>query len=379
MTVRDAVQSILALSGVQSVCTCQDGSLGQAALTSLNRAMQDVWVSPNARHWCLEPLSVSFATAAPTDLPATVQTVVGKVQWQGYRPLPLAASASDFNNYFLDHNDEAFDGELWDDLQLATQHTVGLPWYTVEFYLPLWDDRAILIYFDNSANINALDPEAATSPRLNPLNSRTVLVRVELPHATTSIAVARDAVLSALARFAGEFLTAVARPAVEKIRVYRRRRADTSDWTAAVTGGLSLSVIRGPRIPAVAWAEELKASTGDDLARVRLHLLPAAAGTVTCQVINEPPAYILTDLDCDGDGSDSTVIGLAHQYAESVVMPLARLFFAQDYPVYVTPQAAASMPALQEAAAGARSAMGMTAPTAPQNMQRNQTTSHAHA
>lgn len=385
MTVRDAIQSIVALTGAQNVCACRDSSSGQAlaeaAMSALNRAMQMLWASPEARSMTIESQSVTVTTS-PTDLPASILKVVGRVKWNSMQPIPLAATETEFYNYFRDYVDEHWDEQLYDDLVFASSHNVSgsLPWYTVEFYLPLSDDRAVLVYFDNAANINTLNPAAATSPRGNALNSRTVLVRVELPHADTPAATARALVLWELKRKAGRFFDFEDRAASNAIRCYRLRPADVTDWTASTTPSISLSVTKGPRVPIIAWAEELRDTTVPtaDTAKVRLHLLPHAAGTVTLNVTKEPPKYVFTDLDCDGDGLGSTEIAMQHGWTESILMPLARLAFAQDYPAWLTPQVAAHLPAMEAAAAAARETLGLSAPTSSQNTQRNQSPAHAH-
>ncbi len=385
MTVREAAQSIISLTGAQSICACRAGgggqSLAEGAMMALNRAMQEVWAAPSSRHMTLEPVTVTY-TSGPATMSADVLKVVGPVRWNGMAPIPLATNETDFQNFFRDYVDEHFDDVLWDDLVFGSQHNVtgGFPWYTVEFYMPLVDDRAILVYFDNAANVNTLNPEATASPRGNPINSRTILIRVELPHADTAAATCRALVLWELRKMASQFLEFEERGMDSAIRCYRRRPADVSDWVASTTAGVSLSVTKGPRIPQIAWAEEMKDTTAlvEDTAKIRLHLLPPAAGSVSVKVQKEPPKYTLADLDCDGDGFNSTVIALAHGWAESLVMPLARLAFAQDYPAYLTPQTAASLPALEAAGSLARETLGLSAPASSQHLQRNQTTTHAH-
>jgi hypothetical protein len=385
MTVRAALQSIVGLTGATNVCACADGGknpIAHAALTSLNRAMQEVWLAPSARGFLLEPLTVTFPTAAPVDLPPAVQTAVGPVRMNGGQPMHLAATATEFNSYFLNHQDSHFDAELYDDIRLNGSHDVtgGDPYWEHELYLPLWDGRAILIWFDDAAGTHARDFEASTTAGGFALNGRTIGVRVELPSVDTTAVAAAPLIKRAIDRFAGQFLeTALIG---SKIRIYRRRPADVSPWQAVdprPTGGISL--VTGPRVPVVAWVEELKTSDSgqSDLARVRLHLLPAAAGAVTLNVITQPPVYTLADLDCDGDGFEATPIKIAHQYVESLLLPLARLAFAQDAAAYITAQTVASLPALEAAAAAARAAHGLASANAPQTMQRTKTTAHDHA
>jgi hypothetical protein len=386
MTVRAALQSIVSLTGATNVCACSDGGknpIAHAALIALNRAMQEVWLAPSARGFILEPLTVSFPSAAPVDLPANVQTVVGPVRRNGARPVHLAATATEFNSYFLNHQDRHFDDQIYDDIRLDDLHDVsnGLPYWENELLLPLWDDRSILIWFDDSAGSHSrnLTTAAATAGGL-PLNGRTVSVRVELPAVDTAANVIAPLIKQAIDRYAGQFLQA-ALVASTTIRLYRRRTEDVSPWQTADPIGVNVVHVPGPRVPVVAWAEELKTSDSGqtDLARIRLHLLPAASGTVTVNVITEPPSYTLDDLDCDGDGFNSTPIKLGHQYAESLLLPLARLAFAQDNAAYITAQAVASMPAIEAAAASARVAHGLASANAPQTMQRTKTTAHDHA
>jgi hypothetical protein len=59
-------------------------------------------------------------------------------------------------------------------------------------------------------------------------------------------------------------------------------------------------------------------------------------------------------------------------------MPLARLAFAQDFPAWITPQVAESMPSMEASASSARTILGLSAPGASQHQQRNQTTDHVH-
>lgn len=381
MTVREAITSIVGLTGATSICGCRtgDNSIVLSALAALNRATQQLWASPNARAMTLESISVTLANLAPIDLPTNVLNVVGPVQWGGYNRIPLLATESAFRNFFLDYADQHFDEPLWDDINFLDFHDVsnGGTWYSTEFLLPLADDRRILIYFDNAANINTLNQESPTTPGGQAVNTRTIFVRVEIPHVDTDIADLLPLIVSAVRRKAGQFLE-IEQINGNKVRLYRRRYADVAEWTMVNPGPLNQSVIRGPRFPVCAWAEELKASSGNDLARVRLHLLPAVNGAVAVKATREPPKFTMDDLDCDGDGVNSTEISLMHQWAESLLLPLARLAFAQDCVAWLTPQTVAAVPALESAAQSARETLGLAAPSASQHLQANQTTTHAH-
>lgn len=383
MTVREAVQSIVGLTGSLQVCGCTAGSSGfslaQGAITALNRAMQSIYMSPLARQMARETVTVTFPTTAPVDLETSVLHVVGPAKWAGREPLPLATTESEFYNYYQAFGDHPAHGELYDTITVGDFHDVsnGGTFWTLQMYLPLWDDRAVLVWFDNAAGSYGINLEAATTAGSQSINRRVVSVRVVLPTNNTQIPELIDSIVAAINRSAGEFLEAV-RLSSTQFRLFRRRPADLGSWSLYNPLVRSFSIAAGPRAPVIAWAEELKASSGNDPSRVRLHILPATAGTVELKVIKEPAAFTMASLDCDGDGTASTVILAAHQFSETLVLPLARMYFAQDQAAFLSPQAAAMMESFIAAGNEAREALGLAPAGMSQQIQRSQTTFHAH-
>lgn len=79
--------------------------------------------------------------------------------------------------------------------------------------------------------------------------------------------------------------------------------------------------------PSAYWIDFERTGDIGDVCLVRIMIAPpptAPAGSVTMEVVNDAPIYTTDNLD------DTTELPVAHNYAESIFLPLARMFVTRS-------------------------------------------------
>jgi hypothetical protein len=78
--------------------------------------------------------------------------------------------------------------------------------------------------------------------------------------------------------------------------------------------------------PEAYWPKYLRQGTSGDVCDIELYVAPKPTdpGSITIEVVNDAPAYVVADLD------STTELPIAQDYTESIFLPLARFLVARS-------------------------------------------------
>lgn len=104
-----------------------------------------------------------------------------------------------------------------------------------------------------------------------------------------------------------------------------RNKGQYQGYGTYLAGGTTMTAAAGS--PRAFYLDTNKATTGADAVEIVLCLCPAPAadGSVVFDVIKEPTAYTAANLD-----TGTTTIPVAHQYTESILIPLVKYFLSRS-------------------------------------------------
>lgn len=398
MTVREACQNLVSLTGVLSLCGEADClPLKQAAVNALNQALQEMWLSPTGEFQTREQITVTFAAGESLKvLPLEVQTVIGPVTTDTGARVTLAATQSEFDGYYeaydprvmrcvarapgqgqsadylVDYDDDPIIDFDDDPIILALDDVTLL--YGQSARIQVARGKGVVIYFDNEAQDHKAD---VTIGRLD------VPVPVILPELEeTTQAAVMEKIMMALARYAGQWVIAslYAQDGQTFCSVAPRKAGVDAMGSLITINGTDLEVTPVVIDPEVAFVQSVKNTEGSEaeMSRQTIKVAPPfhKGGELRLWAILHAPRYTVDDIAC---GGISPAIRIAHEYCETLLMPIAREKFVEANTALLPNEVLASRDGFISAAHAARVALGLASPRAPQKTQRDKTPDNAHA